>query len=84
MLNILDTMPSHQRRGAGTQLVTWGAEIADQYGLPCYLEASADGYPLYKKIGFEDVDLLDLDLTKWGRQGIHRWVCMIRPAHKVE
>lgn len=81
VLNLLDTLPAHQRRGAGTQLVKWGADVADQHGLPCYLEGSPAGYHLYRKFGFEDVENLDMDLTRWGGEGIHRFVCMIRPAN---
>ena len=79
-LNLLDTLPAHQRRGAGTQLVKWGAAVADQHGLPSYLEASPAGYQLYRKFGFEDLENIDMDLTRWGVEGTHRFVCMIRPA----
>ncbi|KAI9879338.1 MAG: hypothetical protein M1830_008798 [Pleopsidium flavum] len=84
LLQILDTLPSHQRRGAGTQLIKWGVDVGDKYGIPCYLEASPAGYHLYRKCGFEDVENLDMDLTKWGGKGTHRYVCMIRPAQKPE
>lgn len=84
VLNLLDTLPAHQRRGAGTQLVRWGTDVADQHGLPCYLEASPEGYHLYRNFDFEDVENLDMDLTKWGGSGTHRFVCMIRPAHEVQ
>jgi len=46
----------------------WGVGLADSLGLPCRLEASPAGYGLYKKFGFEDVDVLDLKVTEvWGR-----------------
>jgi len=79
MLSLIDTDPDHQRRGAGSMLVNWGTRIADEERLPCYLEATAEGYPLYRKNGFEDVNILDMDLTQWGL-GINRHTCMIRPA----
>lgn len=80
VLGILDTHPDHQRRGAGAMLVQWGADVADDAGLCCYLEASAAGYHLYRKKGFEDVDLIVLDLSRYGGRGHSRHVCMIRPA----
>jgi GNAT superfamily N-acetyltransferase len=81
VLNLLDTLPAHQRRGAGTKLLRWCADVADQYGLPIYLEASPAGYHLYRKFGFEDVENIDMDLTRWGGVGTHRFACMIRPVH---
>ena len=80
VLALLDTHPNHQRRGAGTMLVQWGINVADEAGLCCYLEASSAGYALYHKMGFKDVDVIDVDMGKWGKEGIYRHVCMIRPA----
>ena len=66
-LRMLCSMPSRGRMGAGSGLLRWGTEIADREGLRCWLEASPHGYPLYKRFGFEAVDVLDLDLArKWG------------------
>jgi hypothetical protein len=45
----------------------WGVNLADSLGLPCRLEASPVGYGLYRKFGYEDVDVLDLNVTEiWG------------------
>ena len=79
-LFLLDTHPNHQRRGAGTMLVQWGANVADEAGLCCYLEGTSAGYSLYQKMGFKDVDVVDIDMGRWGKEGIYRHVCMIRPA----
>lgn len=40
---------------------------ADREGINAYLEASPTGYPLYRRFGFEDVHVQDLDVTaRWG------------------
>lgn len=45
----------------------WGVDLADSLGLPCRLEASPVGYAVYKKFGYEDVGVLDLNVTEtWG------------------
>ncbi|KAH8896815.1 hypothetical protein GQ53DRAFT_743373 [Thozetella sp. PMI_491] len=63
-LNILATEPKHWGLGAGSALVRWGLQLADQLGLPVFLEASPQGYPVYRRLGFEDIDVLDLNLRE--------------------
>jgi len=77
---LLDTSPAHQRRGAGGMLVQWGTDIADEAHIPCYVEGTAAGYKLYRKKGFEDVDAIDMDLSRYGGKGLSHHACMIRPA----
>jgi hypothetical protein len=40
--------------------------LADAEGRKVYVESTVTGYPLYAKFGFKDIDLLSLDLSKWG------------------
>ncbi|KAK3989994.1 hypothetical protein QBC44DRAFT_265984 [Cladorrhinum sp. PSN332] len=66
-LGILACDPKRQRLGAGSALVKFGADIADRLNLPCRLEASPVGYPVYKRLGYEDLDVLDTKVTEtWG------------------
>lgn len=66
-LDILACTSSHQRLGAGTALLTWGNALADRLRTPHWLEASPTGYPLYRRMGFADIDVRDLDLAaRWG------------------
>ena len=58
--------PDHQRQGAGTLLMHWGIERARDMGLPAYLEATFEGYPLYKKLGFRDIDSMIIKADIWG------------------
>lgn len=67
-LGILACKQNRQRIGAGSALMKWGVDFADSLGLPSRLESSAEGYGLYRKFGYEDVGVFDLDVTgKWGR-----------------
>ncbi|SPQ18401.1 b69f7669-16fd-4477-8f2e-bb0d450bfff0 [Thermothielavioides terrestris] len=71
-LKILACSPTRQRLGAGSALVQWGVNLADSLGLPCRLEASPVGYALYRKFGFEDVDVHDLNITQiWGVSNVN-------------
>lgn len=66
-LGTLVCLPHRQRLGAGTALLRWGLDLADQLGLVSCLEASPYGYGLYKRYGYEDVDVMDFKITeRWG------------------
>jgi len=62
LLKLCIVSPSKQRLGAGSALVKWGTDLADELGLPCYLESSPSGYNMYKKHGFESIEVLDLNI----------------------
>lgn len=80
VLDIIHTHPSQQERGAGTQLLKWGTDMADKEGSQCYLESSPVGYSLFEKCGFDDVTEMDIDLGKY-REGFgeYKHTVMIRP-----
>jgi hypothetical protein len=59
-------------------LVTWGTERADKAQLPCFLEASLIGRPLYARLGFEPRHEEVFDLTRYGLQGTDINTVMIR------
>ena len=68
----LFTDPSFQRRGMGNALVKYGNQLADQARLPIFLQASPFGYPIYLERGFETVQELNVDLTKWAPGAVGR------------
>ena len=82
VLAILVTSPDFQGRGVGRRLCQEGLRIADGEKLPAWLEASALGRKLYKKLGFEDVQELSIDLSKYGGEGIDHHLCMLRASRK--
>lgn len=50
-------------------LIKWGCDIAQNHGIPAYLEASPAGLSVYKKSGFQEVDRFVFDLEKYGGTG---------------
>lgn len=50
-------------------LVEWGIEVAAKEGLPCWLQSTPQGYGLYSKCGFEDVGVMEIDMSKYGGVG---------------
>ena len=53
-LDTLATHPDYQGRGAGSMLVKWGCDLADEHGVAAYVDASKAGAKLYQKFGFVD------------------------------
>jgi GNAT superfamily N-acetyltransferase len=68
VLRFLATDPEFQRRGLGGMLLRQGIERADAEGRRIYLEATEAGRPLYEKLGWKDIDLVSVDLRKWGEE----------------
>ncbi|KAI4659442.1 uncharacterized protein J4E78_005870 [Alternaria triticimaculans] len=65
VLDTLVTLPQHGRRGAGSMLVRWGCEKADEVGVEAFLEASPMGAPMYARHGFQAMKTVELDLRRW-------------------
>ena len=78
VLHILITDPEHHRRGAGAKLISWGTLQADAAHLPCFLESSIMGRPLYARCGFTPRYEQRFDLTKYGGDGEDINTVMIR------
>jgi ribosomal protein S18 acetylase RimI-like enzyme len=49
---MIGTHPSYRRKGVASMLMDWGVQQADRDGLRCFVDASDQGVPLYKKYGF--------------------------------
>jgi predicted acetyltransferase len=63
-LSLICTDPKYHRRGAAKALITPMLALADARGLTTYVEATPTGRPLYEKLGFRQVDSIDIDLTE--------------------
>ncbi|EOD45784.1 putative gnat family protein [Neofusicoccum parvum UCRNP2] len=83
-LSSLATHPDHQGKGIGAALVRWGIEQAEKDCVPAYLEATPHGAFLYKKLGFEPVD--EVDMSKWLPDGEeYKFLCMLKePSSKAK
>ena len=65
----LATHPSHQHRGAATLLLEHVKDLAQREGLDILLQGTPAGYPLYHKLGFEDVAAFEVDLGDLAGEG---------------
>jgi len=57
---------------------------ADQEGRKTYIEATPSGHPVYRKLGFEDVDIIQVDLRNYGGDRIGTNVCMLREPQSAK
>jgi GNAT superfamily N-acetyltransferase len=70
--------PAYQRRGAGRALTEWGLREARGRKLPVMLTASPMGREVYRKLGFRDLEHLELGVEgEEERVGI--WVMVWTP-----
>ncbi|KAL3485324.1 hypothetical protein BJX62DRAFT_39314 [Aspergillus germanicus] len=81
-LDVLYVHPDYQRRGIASDLLKWGFEKSEQLGLPIYLEATAEGRPVYERYGFETVKVQGFDARPFGVNEEVEYAFMIRPAPK--
>ncbi|KAH2878153.1 hypothetical protein KXW22_003014, partial [Aspergillus fumigatus] len=76
----------HQGKGVGKALLDWGVRMADQKQARIYLEATPEGYPLYRKCGWRDVEDIVMDYSVYGGEGEATYAVMIRepalPHHR--
>ncbi|GIK06678.1 hypothetical protein Aspvir_002328 [Aspergillus viridinutans] len=77
ILQVLVVHPNYQGRGIGTQLLMVGVEEARRLRLPAWLEASPAGYIVYRRCGFRDAELMELDFDKYGLTGMRHVYCML-------
>ncbi|KAI2610537.1 hypothetical protein GGR54DRAFT_370814 [Hypoxylon sp. NC1633] len=63
VLELLAVHPDYQRLGAGTALVQWGTNAADELGVQAVVESSPVGRRVYQKCGFHiDIEEMRFDV----------------------
>ncbi|KAJ4395507.1 hypothetical protein N0V85_006524 [Neurospora sp. IMI 360204] len=83
VLGTLVCQTNRQRLGAGKALLHWGTTLADELGLPLFLESSPFGYDLFgavKRQGQNWGELAALELAGPPAKGCFRSTIMRRPA----
>lgn len=78
MLDLLATAPTYQGRGYGSAVLRWGTAQADALQARIYLEATPEGYNLYKSHGWKPVETITLDFKPFGLEGEESFYIMIR------
>ncbi|KAH7403483.1 acyl-CoA N-acyltransferase [Cadophora sp. MPI-SDFR-AT-0126] len=81
--HLLATDPSYQRKGLASRLLSHVLAIADQEKRKCYIEATRAGYPVYFKLGFREVDTLEIDMKECGGDFLAFNTLMIREPQPI-
>jgi ribosomal protein S18 acetylase RimI-like enzyme len=81
LMNI-GTIKTSRQKGAATALIKGAIEAADREKVSIYLDTVSEGLAreLFDKLGFKEVGRFEIDLSKYGGQGCHSHVGMIRWA----
>ncbi|KAF7627916.1 acyl-CoA N-acyltransferase [Aspergillus flavus] len=78
ILDFLATDPEYQGRGIGSQMLKWATQKADSLNARMFLEATEEGYPLYKKYGWNTQEEVVIDFEPLGGHNKGRYYIMIR------
>jgi len=82
-LDVVFTDPKHQQRGAGSKLLKWGVDRADELGGEVFLEATPFGRHMYEQNGFQVTEYIIIPVPeKWADRPKVDHFFMRRPAMK--
>ena len=80
-------LPQVQRQGIGSVLFQYVVEHLGADMVPIWLVTQMRGRAMYLTLGFQDIDVIDVDLCEyagpWQGFGIQRNICMVRPPGGV-
>lgn len=68
-INTLVTEPIHERKGVASALVQWVTARADRDKAFAFVQSSPAAYQLYARLGFNDMDHFDIDLSEFAPGG---------------
>lgn len=75
-------IPQYQKKGVGSAMFRYGFEHLGADKVPIWLVTQMRGRSMYLKFGFQDIDVIDVDLSEyagpWQGFGVHRNICMVR------
>lgn len=88
MWQALYVHPVFQGQGIASELLTWGFEHFGLARETIWVQTPMSGRPKFLRYGWEDVDCVDLDLSKWAGEhmgyGLYRMQMMIRKPGRLD
>ncbi|KAI1774907.1 acyl-CoA N-acyltransferase [Hypoxylon cercidicola] len=83
LLHIIAADPAYHGRGIATAVIKCVLDVADAEGVSTYLEALPLAVPLYRRLGFVEVDKMEFDLARAGMEGTAVLTIMVREPGMV-
>ena len=71
VLSFFFVHPDYQRQGIGSSLLEWGKKKADESHADMWLISTPQAMSTYERNGWKVVDTYDVDLVKYGGEGIY-------------
>ena len=74
----------YQREGAGSMLLQYGCDLADEQGYEAFLEAAPGALRLYHKFGFETAAQMEtwIQHERFPQGEVYTETFMVRQPHK--
>lgn len=80
--NTLAVHPDRQKEGIANLLMQYFVSVADRNGLETYFQSQVIAHKIYRRLGWEDVNNFDTDLSKWGpRKDLSNPSCCLYAAN---
>lgn len=70
--------PEYQRRGIGSKLLQWGKKKGDELGTKIWITSTPQARPVYEKNGWKVIEKHEIDLGKYGGEGLYVRFWMLR------
>lgn len=77
-------LPSYQKRGLATLLSEYCSRISDGHGRRMFITARPAAVRMCEKTGFKEIAQHELDLTRFGGEGIDVTSLMLREAQLLK
>jgi predicted N-acetyltransferase YhbS len=74
--------PDYQRQGIGSSLLQWGLKKADELGAKIWVTSTPQAISTYERSGWKVVQRHEVDLSKYGGEGIYSRAWMLREQTK--
>lgn len=78
----LMVLPEYQRKGIVSAMFRYAFDNLGANEVPIWIVTQMRGRAMYLRLGFQDVDVIDVDLSEyagpWQGFGVQRNICMLR------
>lgn len=56
----------------------WGIDRLEEMRIPGFVIATEQGSGLYLKYGFKEIERWEVDMERWGKEGVYKNIFLVR------